>query len=127
MFATRRSLSLVVRSLVLPHNMNGLLLVITSMAALFGGMLLYLAFMLLVSLDAKETDEIRQEEADKFGERHGFWTDIDRYRSWRENARSRQFQFAAHWQTRPVARRFVWFGLGLIVIAVLCGHYAVWP
>src|ERR1700754_3424058 len=107
--------------------MNGLLLVAASMAGLLGGMLVYLAFMLLISLDSKETDQIRLEAEDEFGHRRGFWTDLDRYYFWRQRVQSRQFEFPEHWRTRPAARRFLWLGLGLICIAVLCGHYANWP
>jgi hypothetical protein len=107
--------------------MNGLLLVVASMAGLFGGMLLYLAFMQLVSLDTKEIGELRQEVTNKFGDRRGFWADLDRYYFWRARAKSRQLQFGEHWRARPAARRFAWVGLGLIAIAILCAHYAIWP
>ena len=107
--------------------MNALLLVLTSMAFLFGGMFIYLAFTLLISVDREESDQVRAAVEERFPKSGGFLNEWRRYSFSRDRIRASQLQVGKHWQKRPAPRWFACLGVALIVIGLICSHFAVWP
>jgi len=75
----------------------------------------------LVSQEKSEIDDFNQRlEHIQF---RGFW---DRW-GWMRRESLPLSQIVAHWRTRLVVRRLIWFGLLSFLIALISGHFASLP
>jgi len=105
--------------------MNGLLLVVTSIAGMLAFAFFLLAFMSLRAIDAAERAEIN-EAARRVFPGDGFLAQLKR-RGYIQGEIGSASRKGDHWRARPQIRKFLSLGAGFLLIAVICGHFATLP